>query len=301
VEIWNGMPFFSPLWARCPRIVFLHHVHAEMWDMALTQPGLARLGKAVEFSVAPPLYRDTRIVTLSPSSRAEIIERLRLPAGNITVVPPGVDPRFSPGGPRSEVPLIVAVGRLVPVKRFDVLIDILVELRQRHPQLQAVIAGDGYERAALTDRIERAGAGAWLQLPGRLDDRQLVKLYRRAWVVASTSAREGWGMTLTEAAACATPAVATAIAGHTDAVTHGESGLLAADTRGLVAGLDAVLTDDPLRRRLAVGAQARAAALTWEATARGAMMALAAEARLRTPPRPAGLGLASPGVGRHTE
>ena len=35
VEIWNGMPFFSPLWARGPRIVFLHHVHAEMWDMVL--------------------------------------------------------------------------------------------------------------------------------------------------------------------------------------------------------------------------------------------------------------------------
>ncbi len=35
VEIWNGMPFFSPLWARCPRIIFLHHVHAEMWQMVL--------------------------------------------------------------------------------------------------------------------------------------------------------------------------------------------------------------------------------------------------------------------------
>ena len=35
VEIWNGMPFFSPLWYRGPRIVFLHHVHAEMWRMVL--------------------------------------------------------------------------------------------------------------------------------------------------------------------------------------------------------------------------------------------------------------------------
>ena len=35
VEIWNGMPFFSPLWARGPRVVVLHHVHAEMWKMVL--------------------------------------------------------------------------------------------------------------------------------------------------------------------------------------------------------------------------------------------------------------------------
>ncbi len=43
VEIWNGMPFLSPLWAQCPRIVFLHHVHAEMWKMVLPQ-GLAEIG-----------------------------------------------------------------------------------------------------------------------------------------------------------------------------------------------------------------------------------------------------------------
>ena len=43
VEIWNGMPFLSPLWYRGPRLVFLHHVHAEMWGMVLP-PALARAG-----------------------------------------------------------------------------------------------------------------------------------------------------------------------------------------------------------------------------------------------------------------
>ena len=41
VEIWNGMPFLSPVWYRGPRLVFLHHVHAEMWAMVLL-PVLAR-------------------------------------------------------------------------------------------------------------------------------------------------------------------------------------------------------------------------------------------------------------------
>ncbi len=56
VEIWNGMPFLSPLWYRGPRIVFLHHVHAEMWGMVLP-PTLARLGNAMERHVAPRFYR----------------------------------------------------------------------------------------------------------------------------------------------------------------------------------------------------------------------------------------------------
>jgi glycosyltransferase involved in cell wall biosynthesis len=279
VEVWNGMPFFTPLWARCPRIVFLHHVHAEMWDMALSQPGLARLGKLVEFGLAPPLYRHSRVVTLSPSSREEIVARLGLPAPNITVAPPGVDARFAPGGRRSPHPLVAAVGRLVPVKQFDVLIESLVTLRVGHPTLEAVIAGEGYERDALVARVRAAGATGWLHLPGRLSDAELVALYRRAWVVTSASVREGWGMTLTEAAACGTPAVATAIPGHADAVRHGTSGLLASDRRGLISGLDAVLSQPALRRRLGRGALSRAASLTWEATARSTLATLAAEAR----------------------
>jgi glycosyltransferase involved in cell wall biosynthesis len=279
VEIWNGMPFFSPLWARCPGIVFLHHVHGEMWDMALPRSMLAGLGKAIECKIAPPLYRRTRILTLSPSSRTEIIRRLRLPADNITVAPPGVDHRFRPGGRRSPLPLVAAVGRLVPVKRFHLLIDVLADLRARHPNLQAVIAGEGHQRDSLTAHINRRRAGSWLRLPGRLDDDQLVSLYRRAWVVASTSAREGWGMTLTEAGACRTPAVATAIAGHVDAVSNGVSGLLAHDRSGLTAALDAVLSNRRLRQHLAKGAAAKAATLKWNETARSAMVALAAEAR----------------------
>ena len=54
VEIWNGMPFLSPLWYRGPRIVFLHHVHAEMWGMVLP-PTLARLGDNVERRIGAPL------------------------------------------------------------------------------------------------------------------------------------------------------------------------------------------------------------------------------------------------------
>ena len=96
VEIWNGMPFFSPLWARSPQVTFLHHVHAEMWKMVLPR-GLAELGHLVEHRIAPPAYRRSRIVTLSHSSKAEIVERLHLPADRISVTPPGVEP----GSPRA--------------------------------------------------------------------------------------------------------------------------------------------------------------------------------------------------------
>jgi len=99
--------------------------------------------------------------------------------------------------------------------------------------------------------------------------------------VASASVREGWGMTLTEAAACATPTVATDIAGHADAVAVGRSGLLAttdADLTGLVVD---VMTDAGLRARLQEGALERAGELTWEAAALDNFRVLADDALRR--------------------
>jgi glycosyltransferase involved in cell wall biosynthesis len=277
VEVWNGMPFFSPLWYQGPRIVFLHHVHAEMWRMVLPST-LARIGESVEKRLAPPFYRHSRIVTLSNSSRDEIVEGLGMASKRVDVIPPGVEPRFTPGGERSARPLVVAVGRLVPVKRFDLLIESLVRAKAACPDLQAVIIGEGYERPALEALRKRHHAEHWLALPGRLDDDEVVDWYRKAWLVASSSLREGWGMTLTEAGACGTPAVATDIAGHRDAVVHGTTGVLVDGVQGQADAMVELLGDEALRIRLGRGAIERARFFTWDATARGTLEALASEA-----------------------
>ena len=86
--------------------------------------------------------------------------------------------------------------------------------------------GEGSERSALEARRKELGAESYVHLPGRVESEELVGLYRRAWVVASTSIREGWGMTISEAGACQTPAIATRIPGHLDAIDHGISGIL---------------------------------------------------------------------------
>ncbi len=280
VEIWNGMPFFSPLWSRTPRIVFLHHVHAEMWDMVLS-PRLARLGRTLESRIAPPFYRKSQIITLSESARRDLVRRLKHPTDRVTVVPPGVDPRFTPAGPLNPRPLVVGVGRLVPVKRFDLFIEAMIVLKTSHPELEAMIIGEGYERPALEAQIAAAGAGGWFSLPGRLPDADLIAAYRRAWVVDSTSSHEGWGMTLTEAAACGTPAVATRIAGHEDAVIDGESGFLVSSMPELVEATGSILSNPMLRRRLSQGALRRVEDMTWEQTASLALEALAAQVMRR--------------------
>ena len=280
VEIWNGMPFMSPVWRRGPRMVWLHHVHGPMWGMTLPGP-VAKFGELLEARLAPPFYRRQPMVTLSPSSKAELVDDLGFDPDRVTVVPPGVDPFFTPGGDRSPVPLAVAVGRLAPVKDFPRLVRIMAAARERVPDLRLVIVGEGYERPVVEEQISAVGGHDWVTLAGHVTDEGLRDLYRQAWIVSSASVREGWGMTLTEAAACGTPTVATDIAGHSDAVAVGRSGLLAtsdADLSGLVAD---VMTDTALRTQLQSGALERAGELTWEAAALDNFRVLADDALRR--------------------
>lgn len=266
VEVWNGVPFLSPAWHRGRRLVLLHHVHGEMFRMVLP-PSLARFGELVERRLAPPFYGRTTVATLSASAREEILRELGLRPELVGVVPPGIDERYHPDpAVRATVPTVVSVGRLVPVKRHDRLVRAAAEARRAVPDLRLRILGEGYERERIQAVVDDLGAQDWVELPGRVDDAELLRSYQEAWVVASASSHEGWGMSLTEAAACGTPSVATDVPGHADAVRHGRTGMLCPED-GLGGALVQVLTDGELRHRLGQQAAEHAATLSWDATA----------------------------------
>jgi glycosyltransferase involved in cell wall biosynthesis len=279
VEIWNGVPWFSPVWFRGPKAIWLHHVHGPMWDQIFSRP-MARAGRWVEAVGAPPFYRRSPVVTLAEASRDELVH-LGFPAANLTVVPPGVDPSFHPGGERSVDPLVMAVGRLAPVKRFDVLLDALVAVRASVPELRVEIVGDGPLRRDLEARVDALGARDWVSLPGRVPHDELVRRYQSAWLVASASLAEGWGMTLTEAAACGTPAVALDNVGHRGAVLDGITGVLVPAERDLGAAVAAALADETRRAAMGTAAIAHASTLRWDRTAGETLAVLAADVRRR--------------------
>lgn len=281
VELWNGVPWMSPLWHRGPRLTVLHHVHGPMWRQMLPWPA-SSLGRVLESRLAPPFYRRTDVVTVCDEVRSELIQ-LGLHANRVHVVHNGVDEFFSPGGIRSPQPSILCVGRLAPVKRHDLAISTAVEVRRFVPDLRLVIVGEGPLRGELEQQIAQAGASDWIELRGRLSNEALRDEYRAAWLVMSSSVAEGWGMSLTEAAACGTPAVATDIAGHRCSVVDGQTGLLADEER--LASTAAELLADPTRRGM-MSAQCirRADELTWDASARGILEHLAAQIVSRAEP-----------------
>lgn len=280
IEVFHGVPFFVPLWSRLPQVGVVHHVHLGTWQMLLPGP-LHRVGEAVERHLVPRVYRSRTLLTAAPSARDEIVEHYGVDPSHITVAPHGIDPRFTPGGERAARPLIVAVARLMPQKGITTLLQALAAARVIVPDLEAVIVGDGPHRARFERESHDLGGEGWVRFAGRATDDELVEWYRRAWVVCSASHREGFGLTLTEAAACGTPVVATRIPGHVDAVAEGRSGLLADDAPGLAEALARLLLDDELRTKMGAAALEHAEAFRWELAAAALVHALAADAARR--------------------
>lgn len=261
VEIWNGVPFLSPLWAGRRRVVWVHHLHRHMWADVLPGP-LAAIGRFVESRLAPPCYRATRIATLSESSADELRD---VGLQRLTVIPPGIAPVFTPDqSRRSTTPLVVVVGRLAPVKRQRLALDALERARERVPGLRVELIGDGPDRDEIVAWVEAHDAQDWVDLRGFVDDDALVDAYRRAWLVVSASKAEGWGMSLTEAAACAAPAVATDIAGHRGSAIDGVTGVLVDDPAELWRPIAELLADPERRAAMGRAALEHASSFGWD-------------------------------------
>ncbi len=275
IEIWNGVPWFAPVWAPARRVVWMHHVHRDMWAEALPRP-LDAGGRFVETRFAPLFYRRSRFATLSESS-ADEIERLGIDRDRLTVIPPGVHERFTPDETRrADHPHVVVVGRLAPVKRQRLALAALAEARRSVPDLTVELVGDGPDRPPVEAWIAEHDASSWVDRRGRVSDDELVEAYRRAWLVVSASHAEGWGMSLTEGAACGTPCVATDIAGHRGSCIDGVTGVLVADPAAMGQEIASLVCDHDRRHRMATAAVEHARGLSWTAVAARQLDLLAA-------------------------
>ncbi|MDO8621780.1 MAG: glycosyltransferase [bacterium] len=170
--------------------------------------------------------RTERIIGVSDAVRNYSIRIDRTPPGKIMVIPNGVDlERFRPQ-PRHEGGRIrfMSVGRLVPQKGHDVLLDALAVLRDTLSSASLTIVGDGPLRPHLEAQARTYHIQDRIQFLGFRRD--LPDLYARADIVVLPSRWEGFGMAAIEASACGLPVVASAVGGLREAVIDQETGVL---------------------------------------------------------------------------
>lgn len=164
---------------------------------------------------------------------------------------------FAAGGP-----VVLAVGRLVYYKGVDVLLEALAATSA--PRL--VIVGDGPLRPRLEALAARLGIGSRVLWLGTVSDADLAAAYSASdvFVLSSVAPSEAFGIVQVEAMAAGLPVVSTRLGTGVEEVNRdGETGLLVRPgaSGDLVAALERLLGDEPLRRRL--GAQAREHAQTF--------------------------------------
>jgi glycosyltransferase involved in cell wall biosynthesis len=262
VDVANGIPFFSPLWRRGPRLCFVHHVHAEQWDQYFPRP-IAAAANFVEQRGVPLVYRRTHFVAVSPSTARDLVatgvdeRRVHVVCNGVSVPPPA-----EPVG-RSTEPLFVALGRIAPNKRLDQLLDIWARVAPQIPG-RLVIAGDGPDRERIAARVASEPALGRVTVEGRVSEARKAELLSQAWLFAHTSEREGWGIVLLEAGLFDTPTLAYRVPGVMDAVVDGVTGVLVDDDDEFVREWVALAGDPARRQRLGAAAARRAAEFSWD-------------------------------------
>jgi glycosyltransferase involved in cell wall biosynthesis len=270
VDDLNKIPFFTPLFVRCPLFGIAHHLFGKSIFVEVAFP-VAAYVFLMEW-LALRVYRLCQVpfFVVSPSTRDEFIAK-GYPADHLDLAYNCVDNatyRLT-GVPKSGVPLVGYFGRLKRYKCIDQLIGALPGVRRLIPGVRAVIVGEGDDRKRLEDLASSTGVGDIVAFEGFVSEERKVELLQQMWVKVATSAKEGWGLTVVEANACGTPVVASNVQGLRDAVRDHETGLLYAhgDVTDLTKKIVQVLADDDLRERLRMAALAWARSFNWDDTA----------------------------------
>jgi glycosyltransferase involved in cell wall biosynthesis len=282
VDFQNGIPFFAPAWVhkKTPVLCVVHHVHQRQFDMYFRWP-MNHVGKLLEGRVSRKVYRKNPLIAVSPSTRAEMRRGLGF-RNPVYIVPNGVDRPQASLMQRSADPSIALVTRLVPHKQLHHLVDIVPQLLRRWPALRVHIAGTGAARDSLLTQVRDLGLEDSVSLPGRVSEQAKSDLLSRAWLTVAPSLAEGWGLTVIEANAVGTPAVAYDVPGLRDSVRHKETGWLVQPDQSLATAVASALDEltDPSRRdQISAQARAWAGKFSWDSSAERLAGALLAEMR----------------------
>ena len=220
----NTVPFFTPLFCREKKLAFFHQLARQVWFYETRFP-ISLVGFLLEpFFLF--LYRHVPAVTVSPSSFADL---KRFGISDVKIISEAVCTHSYECYPQKSCNHdLIYVGRLVPSKRVKDIIEALVRVKEKIPDVRLFVVGNG--TAGYVSMLKRMVTKYNLEknviFTGYVDPGEKARLLTATSLILVTSVKEGWGLVVTEANTCGTPAVVYNVDGLKDSVVDGETGII---------------------------------------------------------------------------
>lgn len=257
--------YFLPPFTGRPTVLTVHDISFERHPEFFSRRALVRDRLLIRASAR----RASRVITVSETSRRDLIELYGLAEERVVAIPNGVSQAFTPivdwepyaGGRPFR---ILAVGTVQPRKNLVRLVEAVDRLSKEMPISLRVIGPNGFQAEEIRDRLRRS---VGVEITGWVNEDDLARAYREADVFAYPSLYEGFGLPVVEAMACGTP-VLTSTGGSLPEIA-GDAALVVdpRDVTAIADALRAIAGDPEQARMLRSRGLDRARQFTWERSA----------------------------------
>lgn len=265
----NTIPFFTPLYVNeKPKIALIFQLTGQVFYKVIPVP-LAYVARNIEPFIYKILYRDVPSIVLSQSVKEELVN-IGLSEDKINVAEPGVDLELYTPGEKTEYPSVLYLNRVVPYKNVDHLVKAHRIVTNFIPNAKLFIVGcrgTKYEKY-LKELVQELNLQNSVEFHPFVVGEEKRIFLQKAWVHVLPSTKEGWGISVTEAAACGTPTVAYDVIGLRDSVKDGINGFLVPykNIKALAKNIIELLSNEELRKRMSEKAREEALKFTWDRT-----------------------------------
>lgn len=266
VDVVHAIYFLPPATGR-PTVVTIHDISFERFPEFFSRRELVR----DQFLVRASARAATRVITVSETSRRDLIELYGLPEERVLAIPNGVNARFRPSEDVPWTPFagdrplrVLAVGTLQPRKNLLRLLDAISVVGHEIPVQLRIVGPDGHQAAEIRTRL---ASSVHTEIVGWLDDDALAEEYRHADVFAYPSIYEGFGLPVVEAMACGTPVVTSAGGSLPEVAADAALIVDPYDVSAMAAAIRQIADDGPGTTEMRTRGLARAATFSWERSA----------------------------------
>lgn len=203
----HGLPFFTPWFVKEKKVVLICEVARELWT-EMFGSFFGSLGRLVERFYLSFVYKNIQFMTISDSSKKDLLEE-GVRKENITVLPMGINvPRLTKYKKESD-PTLIFVGRISKSKGIEDTILVLSEVSKNLSKVKLWVVGRGdrdyidyLKNVAKENHVE--DKISWF---GFISEDKKFELLGKAHFLISPSIKEGWGLTIPEAAYVGTPSI----------------------------------------------------------------------------------------------